>query len=101
MPFRPLRHLPHEMRVEVAVRVLWSSLFYSIGSALVAVILSEAAWIAMLFALYGTGAAVTARRLRNAAELSKGQWVCVLFFMILPLFFAVLAVFRLSSACST
>jgi hypothetical protein len=94
MPFRPFRHIPHEKRVEVAVPVLWCSLVYSILSALVVAILSEAPWIAMLFALYGTGAAVTARHLRNAAELSKGQWLCILVFMILPLFFAVGAVFH-------
>lgn len=93
MPFRPLKQLPHEKRVEVAVWLLWCSLVYSLLSALVIAILWEDPWVAMLFAIHGTGAAVTARRLRKAAEPSKAQWVCVLLFTILPLFFAVGAVF--------
>ncbi len=87
MPFRPLKHLPQEKRVELAVRLLWLSLVLSLLSAPVIVFLWEAPAVAMLFAIYGSGAAVTARRLRHAAKPSRGQWVCVIFFIILPLLY--------------
>lgn len=85
MPFRPLKHLPQEKRVELAVRLLWLSLVYSLLSAPVIVFVWEAPAVALLFAIYGIVAAVTARRLRNTAEPSRAQWVWVIFFIILPL----------------